>query len=82
MITKLIQDGYAYQADGNIFFDTEKYSNYYELSGRNKEELLVAVRDNVEEDMNKKNPADFGLWFTNSKLELYSSASNRTASLS
>jgi len=69
MITKLIQDGYAYQADGNIFFDTEKYSNYYELSGRNKEELLVAVRDNVEEDMNKKNPADFGLWFTNSKFD-------------
>ena len=68
VITKLINDGYAYEASGNIYFDTEKYSDYYQLSGRSKEELLIAARDNVEEDVNKKNPADFGLWFTNSKF--------------
>lgn len=69
VITKLLEDGYAYIANGNVYFDTEKYPNYYELSGRNKEELLVGARDDVEEDLEKKNPADFGLWFTNSKFD-------------
>src|SRR5574344_2660330 len=45
VITKLLEDGYAYIANGNVYFDTEKYQNYYELSGRNKEELLVGARD-------------------------------------
>ncbi len=69
MIKKLLQDGYAYEANGNIYFDTEKYSNYYQLSGRSKEDLMVAVRDDVEVDQFKKNPNDFGLWFTNSKFD-------------
>ena len=69
VIKKLLEDGYAYIANGNVYFDTEKYPNYYELSGRNKDEMLVAVREDVEEDLDKKNPADFGLWFTNSKFD-------------
>ena len=68
VIQKLLDDGYAYIADGNVYFDTESYKDYYKLSGRTKEELLIAARDSVEEDLNKKNPADFGLWFTNSKF--------------
>jgi len=68
VIEKLLEDGYAYISNGNVYFDTEKYEKYYELSGRNKEELLIGVRDSVEEDLDKKNPADFGLWFTNSKF--------------
>lgn len=68
VIEKLLEKEYAYMANGNVYFDTEKYDKYYELSGRNKEELLIAARDNVEEDLDKKNPADFGLWFTNSKF--------------
>ena len=31
MITKLIEDGYAYQSGGNVYFDTTKFKNYYEL---------------------------------------------------
>ncbi len=69
MIKKLLQDGYAYEANGNIYFDTEKYAGYYQLSGRSKEDLMVAVRDDVEVDQFKKNPNDFGLWFTNSKFD-------------
>ena len=69
MIKKLLQDGYAYEANGNIYFDTEKYADYYQLSGRSKEDLMVAVRDDVEVDQFKKNPNDFGLWFTNSKFD-------------
>ena len=68
MITKLLDDGYAYESNGNIYFDTAKFPNYYELSGRNADDLIVASRDDVEEDTYKKNPADFVLWFTNSKF--------------
>ena len=68
MIEKLLKDGYAYIENGNVYFDTTKFPNYYELSGRNSDELLVAVRDDINEDESKRNPFDFGLWFTNSKF--------------
>ena len=34
------------------------------FSGRSKDDLLLAVRDDVDVDHNKRNPFDFGLWFT------------------
>ena len=68
MITKLLKEGYAYIAGGNVYFDTSKYQDYYKLSGRNKDELMLAVREDVSIDKNKKNPFDFGLWFTDSKF--------------
>ena len=42
---------------------------YYVLSGQNEENLQVGVRDDVEEDENKRNKTDFVLWFTKSKFE-------------
>ena len=69
MINKFLEEGYAYKSGGNVYFDTSKFPNYYELSGRSKDDLLLAVRDDVDEDNNKKNPFDFGLWFTNSKFQ-------------
>lgn len=69
MIKALLEKGYAYSAGGNIYFDVSKFPNYYELSGKNQEDLLVGVREDVEEDKSKRNPADFGLWFTLSKFE-------------
>ena len=69
MITKLLENGYAYIADGNVYFDTTKFKNYYALSGRNSDDLMVAVREDIEEDTAKRNPFDFGLWFTNSKFD-------------
>ena len=68
MIEKLLKEDKAYISNGNIYFDTSKDSSYYELSGRNADELIVAVRDDIELDTDKKNPFDFGLWFTNSKF--------------
>ena len=68
MIEKLLKNGYAYIANGNVYFDTSKFDNYYELSGRKSEDLEVAVRSDIEVDNSKKNPFDFGLWFTNSKF--------------
>ena len=69
MITKLLEDGYAYISEGNVYYDTTKFPNYYELSGRNKDELMVAVREDIKDDTAKRNPFDFGLWFTNSKFD-------------
>lgn len=69
MIQKLIDTGYAYFSDGNIYFDTSKLKNYYTLVKQSNEDLMVGVRDDVEEDVNKKHPQDFVLWFTKSKFE-------------
>ncbi len=68
IISKLLEDGFAYISDGNVYFDTTKYKEYYKLSGRNSDDLLVAVREDIKEDNSKRNPFDFGLWFTNSKF--------------
>lgn len=68
IISKLLDTGYAYISEGNVYFDTTKFSGYYELSGRNSDELMVAVREDIKEDTSKRNPFDFGLWFTNSKF--------------
>ena len=69
MIEGLIKKGYAYIADGNVYFDTSKVPTYNELSGHSTEELMVGVRDDVTEDTNKKNKSDFVLWFTKSKFD-------------
>lgn len=69
MIEVLLERNIAYKAGGNIYFDVSKVKNYYELSGKNAEDLMVGVRDDVEEDIHKRNPADFGLWFTSSKFD-------------
>jgi len=68
MIEKMLDDGYAYISEGNVYFDVSKAKDYYQLSGKNPEELMVGVRETVEEDKAKRNPADFGLWFTLSKF--------------
>ncbi|MBO5138502.1 MAG: cysteine--tRNA ligase [Bacilli bacterium] len=69
MIEKMLNDGYAYISNGNVYFDVSKMSDYYNLSGRCSEDLMVGVRDTVDYDSNKKNQADFGLWFTLSKFQ-------------
>ena len=68
MIQKMLDEGYAYISDGNVYFDITKANNYYKLSGKNPEDLKIGVRDTVEEDKSKRNPGDFGLWFTVSKF--------------
>ena len=69
MITKLLEDGYAYQAGGNVYFDVSKVKNYYQLTNHVQDELVVGAREDVEADENKRNQADFALWFTTSKFE-------------
>lgn len=69
MIEKLIKDGYAYLSGGNVYFDISKLKEYYVLTNHKEDELMVGVRDDVTEDTNKRNKADFALWFTKSKFE-------------
>ena len=69
IISKLIDEGVAYLSNGNVYFDTSKLSDYYCLTNHNQEDLLIGARDNVFEDVNKKNKADFVLWFTKSKFQ-------------
>ena len=70
MIEVLLEKGYAYQAGGNVYFDTSKLDDYFVFSSAvEKEQLQVGVRDDVEEDTNKRNRNDFVLWFTKSKFE-------------
>jgi len=69
IITRLLEKGYAYQAGGNVYFDTSKLEKYYIFNDHNEEDLAVGVREGVEEDLNKRNKNDFVLWFTKSKFE-------------
>ncbi|MBR1472337.1 MAG: cysteine--tRNA ligase [Lachnospiraceae bacterium] len=69
MIETLLEKGYAYQAGENVYFDTSKLKKYYTLSNHNEDELRVGVREDVDEDTNKRNKTDFVLWFTKSKFD-------------
>ena len=69
MVQGLIEKDFAYIAGGNVYFDTSKLDEYYVFNKHDSEELMVGVRDGVEEDNNKRNKNDFVLWFTKSKFE-------------
>jgi len=68
-IKVLEQKGYTYIANGNVYFDISKINDYTKLSGMDLDQLRTASRDDVSEDMHKKCPQDFVLWFTKSKFD-------------
>ena len=69
IIDKLLETGYAYKSGNNVYFDISKAKDYYKLSGKNEEELIIGAREDVTNDEMKKNPFDFALWFTKSKFD-------------
>ena len=69
MIQNLLDKDLAYISGGNIYFDTSKLDDYYQLTNHKVNDMVVGVREGVEEDQNKRNQADFVLWFTKSKFE-------------
>ncbi len=69
IISTLIDKGYAYESGGNVYFDISKLDDYYALTNHKEDEMVVGVREGVEEDSNKRNQGDFALWFTKSKFE-------------
>lgn len=69
LVQKLLDKGYAYVAGGNVYFDTSKLEQYYVFNDHDVEDLEEGVREGVEKDENKRNKADFVLWFTKSKFD-------------
>ncbi|HNU77172.1 MAG: cysteine--tRNA ligase [Prolixibacteraceae bacterium] len=64
LIKRILENGFAYEVNGSVYFDVEKYNTRYRygiLSGRNLEEMVANTR-NLEGQEEKKNPFDFALW--------------------
>ncbi len=60
MIQKLLDKGYAYEVDGNVYFDVRAYPAYGKLSNRRLEDQEAGSREGVRDE--KRNPEDFALW--------------------
>lgn len=60
IIQKLIDNGFAYEKNGDVYFEVKKYKDYGKLSNQKIEELELGARIDVSEI--KKNPVDFALW--------------------
>ena len=60
IIQKLIDNGFAYEKDGDVYFEVKKYKDYGKLSNQKIEELELGARIDVSDI--KKNPVDFALW--------------------
>ena len=60
LITKLDEEGYAYEVDGDVYFRVSKDPQYGKLSARQLDEMQAGARVNVDE--RKENPMDFALW--------------------
>lgn len=64
MVDTLVQNGYAYESNGSVYFDIEAYNKAHEygkLSGRKTDELLNQTRE-LDGGSDKRNPLDFALW--------------------
>ncbi len=60
IVQTLIEKGYAYRVDGDVYFDTTRVEDYGRLSHQSIEDIRAGAR--VEVDERKRNPADFALW--------------------
>ena len=60
IVSGLIEKGYAYQADGDVYFRVQRKADYGKLSGRDLDNMIAGVR--VELGEHKEHPADFALW--------------------
>ena len=60
MVSRLVDKGYAYVVDGDVYFSVETFDQYGQLSGRNLEDMVAGARIAVDEK--KRNPLDFVLW--------------------
>ena len=68
MVKKLIDDGYAYRIDRDVYFSVDKFPDYGSLSHQSPKDVQAGAR--VEVDKRKRNPVDFALWKSAKKGEL------------
>lgn len=64
LVKEILKNGYAYESEGSVYFDVEKYNkdhHYGKLSGRNLDDVLNTTRE-LDGQSEKHNPADFALW--------------------
>ena len=59
-VEELIETGFAYEVDGDVYYSTKKFSDYGKLAGQNLEDLQAGARISVDE--RKKDPMDFAVW--------------------
>lgn len=59
-VQRLVEKGFAYEIDGDVYYDVMKFKDYGKLSGQRVEDTLAGAR--VEVDERKRHPADFDLW--------------------
>ena len=69
IIKKLIDEGFAYEKDGNVFFEVKKFEEYGNLSNQKIDELEIGARVDIMEE--KNNPLDFALWKRKKEGEPY-----------
>ena len=62
IIERLVKNGHAYEAGGNVYFDVQSFGRYGRLSGNTLEQLRAGHRQELEIDPNKRHHADFALW--------------------
>jgi cysteinyl-tRNA synthetase len=62
MIQKLIENGYAYEVNGSVYYDVAKFKDYGKLSGNTLDKLQAGAGGRVEFNKDKKNQFDFALW--------------------
>ncbi|NHN48871.1 cysteine--tRNA ligase [Halostella sp. JP-L12] len=60
MVETLVEKGYAYEADGSVYFDVSEYPEYGKLSNQDVEEMEAQGAEDARSE--KRNPADFALW--------------------
>ena len=60
MVKTLVEKGYAYPVDGDVYYSVEKFAGYGKLSGRKLEDMQAGAR--IEVDTRKHHPMDFALW--------------------
>ncbi|MBR4749833.1 MAG: cysteine--tRNA ligase [Abditibacteriota bacterium] len=63
MVKTLLDKGFAYETEQAIYFDISRFPEYTELSGQSIQDKVVGARDEVNEDPDKRHPADFAVWF-------------------
>lgn len=66
MVEDILRNGFAYEANGSVYFDTLKFIQekgiYGNLSGRKVDELIAESRENLKKQDEKRHPADFAIW--------------------